>query len=118
MVGYERKMKPISEAIKEAKMHIAAGAKEIMMESEGITEDLPPKEWRTDIIKRLIKEFGYSTWMFEAADPEVFKWYLKNVGKDVNLFIDHTQITEYNAWRLGLWGDTDIWKGQKFSYKH
>ncbi|MCW6160494.1 MAG: phosphosulfolactate synthase [Candidatus Micrarchaeales archaeon] len=118
IVGYKTEMKPISEAIKEAKMHIRAGAKEIMMESEGITEDLPPEKWRTDIIKKLISEFGYGLWMFEAADPEVFKWYLKHIGKDVNLFIDHTQITEYNAWRLGYWGDRDIWKGQKFSYKH
>jgi len=44
IVGYKTEMKPISEAIREAKMHISAGAKEIMMESEGITEDLTTKQ--------------------------------------------------------------------------
>ena len=26
--------------------------------------------------------------MFEAADPEVFAWYIKNWGPEVNLFVD------------------------------
>ena len=55
--------------------------------------------------------------MFEASDPPVFKWYLKTFGKDVNLFIDHSQIVELNAWRLGLWGDADIWKGKEVHYQ-
>jgi phosphosulfolactate synthase (CoM biosynthesis protein A) len=65
----------------------------------------------------MIERFGYEKLMFEAADPPTFKWYLKNVSKDVNLFIDHSQVVEFNAWRLGLWGDPDIWKGKKLSYK-
>src|SRR3989454_978379 len=65
---------------------------------------------------KLEDKFGYHTWMFEASDPPVFKWYLKTFGKDVNLFIDHSQIVEFNAWRLGLWGDPNIWKGKNLSY--
>ena len=66
--------------------------------------------------EELVDRFGYETWMFEASDPPVFKWYLKSFGKDVNLFIDHSQIVEFTAWKLGLWGDRDIWKGKKISY--
>ena len=66
--------------------------------------------------QKLVDKFGYHSWMFEASDPPVFKWYLKTFGKDVNLFIDHSQIVEFNAWRLGLWGDNDIWKGKRLSY--
>ncbi len=93
-----------------------SGAEIIMIESEGITEDMPPEKWRKDVILELIKKFGFGRWMFEAADPEVFKWYLLNVSSDVNLFIDHTQVTEFNVWRLGLWGNPDIWKGKKTVY--
>ena len=64
----------------------------------------------------LVEKFGYEKWMFEASDPPVFKWYLKTFGKDVNLFIDHSQIVEFTAWRTGLWGDPAIWKGKKLSY--
>lgn len=118
IAGYKEQMKIISleELIKEANAHLKAGAHILMLESEGITEDLPPEKWRIDVIKKLVDKFGYKKWMFEASDPPVFKWYLKNVGKDVNLFIDHSQIVEFTAWRLGLWGDRDIWKGKRLSY--
>ena len=47
----------------------------MMFESEGITEDLPPEEWRVDIINELNKKYGFDSFMFEASDPPVFKWY-------------------------------------------
>lgn len=118
--GYEKGMKTrsVREVIEEAEAHLGAGAEMLMLESEGITEDLPSGKWRTDVIQELVAKFGHQRWMFEASDPAVFKWYLKNVSPEVNLFIDHSQIVEFNAWRLGLWGDKEIWKGKKFSYRH
>ncbi len=117
IAGYKTRLRPLSDFFSEARAQIKSGAGVIMIESEGLTEDLPPNKWRKDVIMRLIKEFGYERWMFEAAEPEVFKWYLLNVSKEANLFIDHTQVTEFTAWRLGLWGDPGIWKGKKISYK-
>ena len=116
--GYEEgiKYRDLEDFIKETKAYLDAGAHLIMIESEGLTEDLPPEKWRLDVIKRLLDEFGYEKLMFESSDPPVFKWYLKNVSKDVNLFIDHSQIVEFTAWKYGLWGDPDIWKGKKISY--
>src|SRR2546428_734276 len=110
------KMRTFGDVVKETTAHLDAGAKILMLESEGITEDLPSSKWRKDVVKKLVDKFGYHTWMFEASDPPVFKWYLKTFGKDVNLFIDHSQIVEFNAWRLGLWGDPGIWKGKRLSY--
>ena len=115
--NYETKLRPLKDFFAEAKAHIKSGAEIIMVESEGLTEDLPPEKWRKDVIMELIKKFGWERWMFEAADPEVFKWYLLNVSRDANLFIDHTQVTEFNAWRLKLWGDPSIWKGKRLRYR-
>ncbi len=117
MVGYKPKLRSIDDLMKEARAHLKAGAHIMMLESEGITEDLPPSKWRTDVIKKLVTEFGFESWMFESSDPPVFKWYLKNFGSNVNLFIDHSQIVEYTAWRTKLWGDPEIWKGKTLSYK-
>ena len=47
--------------------------------------------------------------MFEAADPEVFAWYVKNYGPDVNLFVDHCQIVQLECLRAGIWGTDDTW---------
>ena len=117
IVGYKPKLRSVDDLMNEAREHLKVGAHIMMLESEGITEDLPPSKWRTDVIKKLVSEFGFESWMFESSDPPVFKWYLKNFGSNVNLFIDHSQIVEYTAWRTKLWGDPEIWKGKKLSYK-
>src|SRR6266581_2715708 len=79
-------------AIAQAKRFLEAGAEIIMIESEGISENV--ESWRTDVPARFIDEIGTEQLMFEAADPEVFAWYVKNCGADVNLFVDHSQIVQ------------------------
>ncbi|MER3601992.1 MAG: phosphosulfolactate synthase [Nitrososphaerota archaeon] len=119
VVGYaeEAKFRGLDDVIKEAALHLRAGAEMLMLESEGVTEGLPPSQWKLAEIRALVDRFGYERWMFEAAEPPVFKWYLKHVGRDVNVFIDHSQVVEFNAWRLGLWGDRAIWEGKEVRYR-
>jgi phosphosulfolactate synthase (CoM biosynthesis protein A) len=78
-----------------------------MIESEGITETV--ETWRTDVIARVADDLGLEQIMFEAADPAVFTWYVKNYGPDVNLFIDHSQIVQLECLRSGIWGTKDVW---------
>jgi phosphosulfolactate synthase (CoM biosynthesis protein A) len=47
--------------------------------------------------------------MFEAPDPPVFEWYVKNYGIDVNLFVDHSQIVQLECLRSGIWGTKSTW---------
>ncbi|PYL07493.1 MAG: phosphosulfolactate synthase [Verrucomicrobia bacterium] len=101
-------------AIAQAKRFLEAGAEIIMIESEGITENVEP--WRTEVPARFIEELGVDKLMFEAADPEVFEWYIKNYGADVNLFIDHSQIVQLECLRSGIWGTKSLW-GRVVSYK-
>ncbi|HEV8045471.1 MAG TPA: phosphosulfolactate synthase, partial [Rubrobacter sp.] len=78
--------------ISQARRFIDAGAYMVMIESEGITENADP--WRTDVPAAVINAVGLEKVMFEAADPEVFEWYIKNYGAEVNLFVDHSQIVQ------------------------
>ena len=100
-------------AIELAKRHLDAGATMIMIESEGITEQV--REWRTDVVARIVSELGLDRVMFEAADPAVFSWYIKNYGIDVNLFIDHSQIVQLECLRSGIWGTNETW-GRMLAY--
>jgi len=34
------------------------------------------KTWRTDVVARIAGALGLEKVMFEAADPEVFAWYV------------------------------------------
>lgn len=101
-------------AILQAKKHLEAGAYMIMIESEGITENV--RSWRTDVIARFIRELGLEKTMFEAADPDVFGWYVKNYGPEVNLFVDHSQIILLESLRSGIWGTKSLW-GRVLTYK-
>ena len=101
-------------AIAQAKRFLDAGAEIIMIESEGITENVDP--WRTDVPARFIDEIGMEKLMFEAADPDVFAWYIKNYGAEVNLFVDHSQIVQLECLRAGIWGTKSLW-GRVVTYK-
>jgi phosphosulfolactate synthase (CoM biosynthesis protein A) len=101
-------------AIGQAKRFIDAGAYMIMIESEGITENV--KSWRTDAVAKIIDALGLEKVMFEAADPDVFAWYIKNYGAEVNLFVDHSQIVQLECLRSGIWGTKSLW-GRVLTYK-
>ena len=101
-------------AIQQAKRFVDAGAYMIMIESEGITENV--KTWRTDVPAKIIESVGLEKVMFEAADPEVFAWYIKNYGPEVNLFVDHSQIVQLETLRRGIWGTKSLW-GRVLTYK-
>ena len=101
-------------AIQQAKRFVDAGAYMIMIESEGITENV--KVWRTDVVAKIIQALGLEKPMFEAADPEVFAWYIKNYGAEVNLFVDHSQIVQLESLRAGIWGNKSLW-GRVLTYK-
>ena len=93
--------------IQQAERLLDAGSDVLMVESEGITENV--KTWRTDLVARLAGALGIERLMFEAADPEVFTWYVKNYGPHVNLFVDHSQIVQLECLRSGIWGTKSVW---------
>jgi len=101
-------------AIDRARRFLDAGASIIMIESEGITESV--KTWRAEVPGQFAQSLGLERVMFEAADPPVFQWYIKNFGPEVNLFVDHSQILQLEALRRGIWGTADLW-GRVVTFK-
>jgi phosphosulfolactate synthase (CoM biosynthesis protein A) len=99
--------KDVGWLIAQAERALDAGADIIMIESEGITENV--NTWRTDVVAALINRLGLEKVMFEGADPSVFEWYVKNYGNEVNLFVDHSQIVQLEALRAGIWGTKSTW---------
>ncbi len=104
----------VTSLIRLATRCLELGVSLIMIESEGITESV--RTWRTDVIGAIAAELGLENLMFEAADPDVFAWYIKNYGPDVNLFVDHSQIVQLECLRQGIWGTKSLW-GRVLTYK-
>jgi phosphosulfolactate synthase (CoM biosynthesis protein A) len=100
--------------IARAKKYLDAGAHMIMIESEGITESVTG--WRTEVPAKIVNALGLEKVMFEAAEPDVFAWYIKNYGPEVNLFVDHSQIVQIECLRSGIWGTKSLW-GRVVTYK-
>ncbi|KAF2841143.1 hypothetical protein M501DRAFT_1055301 [Patellaria atrata CBS 101060] len=94
-----------SKLVNLGKRFLNAGVERLMIESEGITENV--KSWRTDVVSTIMKELPPEKVMFEAADPEVFNWYVREFGVDVNVFVDHSQVFQLACLRHGIWGKTD-----------
>lgn len=99
--------KDIGDLIHRAQRALDAGAEIIMIESEGITENVD--EWNTAAAASVINGLGLESVMFEAADPLVFEWYIKNYGNEVNLFCDHSQILQLEGLRQNIWGNKSTW---------
>jgi len=114
-----KSVKTIEALIEEGERFFDAGAYMLMVESEGITEGISDaKKWRIDVIQALVEKFGFQKLMFEVSPEddearETFKWYLKNVSYEINLMMNSKNIVEFNAWRLKLWGDRELWKEKK-----
>ena len=100
-------VRDVGSAIELARRCLDAGAGLIMVESEGITEQV--RTWRTDVVAEIAAAVGLERVMFEAAEPEVFSWYVKNYGPEVNLFVDHSQIVQLECLRSGIWGTKSLW---------
>lgn len=99
--------KDIGDLIDRGQKALDAGAEIIMIESEGITENVPT--WNTGAAASIMNGLGLENVMFEAADPQVFEWYIKNYGNEVNLFVDHSQILQLEGLRQNIWGNKSTW---------
>lgn len=106
--------RPPEWVIARGKRFLEAGAYMLMIESEGITESVTT--WRTDVVSKIVDGLGWEKVMFEAAEPAVFEWYIKNYGPEVNLFVDHSQIVQLETLRRGIWGTKSLW-GRVLTYK-
>lgn len=106
--------KDVDWALQQAEQFLEAGAYMIMIESEGITENV--KTWRTGVVSTVVNRLGLENVMFEAADPAVFAWYVKNYGPEVNVFVDHSQVVQLEALRAGIWGTKSLW-GRVLTFK-
>jgi len=99
--------KDVGDLIERANRTLEAGADIVMIESEGITENVT--DWNTAAVASMINGVGLENVMFEAADGPVFEWYLKNYGNEVNLFVDHSQILQLEGLRQNIWGNKSTW---------
>lgn len=104
----------VGAAVERARRALEAGADLVVLESEGVTEGVTG--WRTDVPAAFMEALGSEKLLFEAAEPAVFEWYIKNYGPEVNLFVDHSQTLHLESLRSGVWGSASLF-GRVVTYR-
>jgi phosphosulfolactate synthase (CoM biosynthesis protein A) len=104
----------VGAAVDRARRALDVGADMVVLESEGVTEGV--KSWRTDVPAAFMEALGSEKVLFEAAEPAVFEWYIKNYGPEVNLFVDHSQVLHLESLRSGVWGSSSLF-GRVVTYR-
>jgi phosphosulfolactate synthase (CoM biosynthesis protein A) len=70
--------------IKRAERYFEAGADMVMIDSDGLTNNLD--NLRSDLVAKVIERLGVEKIMFEANDPTMSEWFIKNYGPKVSCF--------------------------------
>lgn len=83
--------------------YLAAGAWRVVLESEGITENVTPEDFRWDVLDAVVAAVGRDALILEADDPLVWTRLLDVYGFELNLFVDMSRVTRLEAARRGLW---------------
>src|SRR5699024_9322654 len=99
--------KDIGDLVDRGQRALNAGASIIMVESEGITENVEGGNTAAAASGR--RGRGLENVMFEAADGPVFERYMKHYGNECNLFVDHSQILQLEGLRQNIWGNKSTW---------
>jgi len=97
-----------------AKTSLEAGAAFVLIESEGLTENLPREDYRWETLEELVTNLDLTKVIFEGDDQDVLSKLLEVYGPKSNMMIDYTKIEKIEAARRGfgpsqfLWGKVAI----------
>lgn len=87
-----------------------AGAKFVLLESEGLTENRHGEPMRWDAVDRFASQFSTAEIIFEADDQDVMCQLIEIYGPKSNMMVDYSRIEKIEAARRGsppsqfLWG--------------
>jgi phosphosulfolactate synthase (CoM biosynthesis protein A) len=93
----------------QSKRFIEAGSWKILLESEGLTENIDEKDHRWYIIDKVISPLNLDQFMVEADDQDVLSKYIEIYGPNVNMMIDHTRLLKMEDARIGYGPSQFLW---------
>jgi phosphosulfolactate synthase (CoM biosynthesis protein A) len=93
----------------QARRALENGAWKILVEAEGVYENVKPGEERWDFVDEFAAGFEVRDLMFEADDQDVMSYYVNAFGPKVNVFVDNSQVMQIEAARRGYGPCTLTW---------
>ena len=93
----------------QSKRFIEAGSWKILLESEGLTENLAKKDYRWNIIDKIISPLELTQFMVEADDQDILSKYIEIYGPGINMMVDYNRLLKMEAARLGYGPSEFLW---------
>ena len=95
--------------IQQSRKFLAAGSWKILLESEGLTENLDREEFRWRLIDRIISPLELNQFMVEADDQDVLSKYIEIYGPNINMMIDYSRLLKMESARIGYGPSQFLW---------
>ena len=99
----------IKRLLNQSKKFLNAGTWKILLESEGLTENMSKENYRWNIIDNIISPLELSNFMVEADDQDVLSKYIEIYGPNINMMVDHTRLLKMEDARLGYGPSQFLW---------
>jgi phosphosulfolactate synthase (CoM biosynthesis protein A) len=93
----------------QAKRALENGAWKILVEAEGVFENVKSGEERWDFVDDFAADFEVCDLMFEADNQDVMSYFVNAYGPKVNVLIDNSQVMQIEAARRGYGPCTLTW---------
>ena len=94
---------------KQTERFVEAGAWKILLESEGLTENIDETDYRWHLIDILISPLKLEQFMVEADDQDVFSEYIEMFGPGINMMGDHDRLLKMEDARIGYGPSQFLW---------
>ena len=93
----------------QAKRALANGAWKILIEAEGVFENVKPGEERWDFVDDFTADIPVRDLMFEGDDQNALSYFVDMYGPKVNMFVDHSRVMQLESARRGYGPCTLTW---------
>ncbi|MBT4235555.1 MAG: hypothetical protein HOD69_15760 [Marinovum sp.] len=93
----------------QAKRALANGAWKILIEAEGVFENVDSGDERYDFVDDFAADIPVKDLMFEGDDQDALSYFLDAYGPKVNMFVDYGRVMQLEAARRGYGPSTLTW---------
>ena len=99
----------LNKLINQSQKFLNAGSWKILLESEGLTENMKEEKFRWNIIDKIISPLNLYQFMVEADDQDVLCKYIEIYGPNINMMIDYSRLLKMEDARMGYGPSQFLW---------
>ena len=81
----------------------------ILLESEGLTENVKKNKYRWNVIDKILSPLNLSEFIVEADDQDVMCKYIEIFGPNINMMVDYTRLLKMEDARIGYGPSQFLW---------